>query len=348
MRTTTRAYDGDRIDTLDYLRGFALIGIALVNVLTLLKTGYGSPGSADRYWFVFLNLTVEGRFYAIFSFLFGIGFYIFLSRAKEKGTRSNVLFVRRLLVLMAMGIVHQPFHPGEALLPYAVFGFLLMPFQKLRPAVNVTIALVLLVPAAYYGGKLLLILPLFLLGLAVGQYGVFVQIRQHLRGIRKIQYASGALSVIGVVLQILWMPDQPGAVVADEGTPASLMSGIIIYSFIQTMTGLVMAAFYVTTLIRVLQSERARGWLRPMQAYGRMALTNYLGQTVLLLVAGSLFGWSGNLGVVQTTLVCIGMYAVQMTFSMLWLSVFRMGPLEWCWRILTYGKLPEMRKAKGM
>lgn len=348
MRTMTGAYNGERIDTLDYLRGFALIGIALVNVLTLLKVDSGAPGSADRYWFVLLNLTVEGRFYAIFSFLFGIGFSIFLSRAKEKGARGNVLFIRRLLVLLVMGIVHQPFHPGEALLPYAVFGFMLLPFQKLKPAVNMTIALVLLVPAAFYGGKLLLVLPLFLLGLAAGQYGVFVHIRQHLRGIRSIQYVTGALSAIGLVLQLLWMPAQPGMAIVDEGTRVSLMSRLADYSFIQTMTGLVMAAFYITTLIRALQSERVRRWLRPLQAYGRMALTNYLGQTVLLLMAGSLFGWSGNLGVVQTTLVCIGMYTVQMAFSMLWLSWFRMGPLEWCWRLLTYGKLPEMRKARGM
>ncbi len=75
-----------------------------------------------------------------------------------------------------------------------------------------------------------------------------------------------------------------------------------------------------------------------------MALTNYVGQTVLILVGGYLFDWFGNLGYLQTTLICLGIYVVQMVLSVLWLSVFRIGPLEWIWRLFTYMKITPLQK----
>lgn len=72
-----------------------------------------------------------------------------------------------------------------------------------------------------------------------------------------------------------------------------------------------------------------------------MALTNYVGQTVLILGAGYLFDLYGKVGYVQTTLICLAIYVVQIAFSSLWLSVYKMGPLEWIWSTFTYMSFPQ-------
>ena len=94
-----------RIDTLDYLRGFALLGIILVNIPALLwiKT---PDTSIDIAYNRFLILFVEGKFFSIFSFLFGVGFYIFISRAMAKNNNAYLLFIRRIIILLLIGLVH--------------------------------------------------------------------------------------------------------------------------------------------------------------------------------------------------------------------------------------------------
>ncbi|AOP17377.1 putative 39.9 kDa protein in amylase 3'region [Bacillus licheniformis] len=122
-----------RIDTLDYIRGFALCGIIFMNidVLAMIDSRTGGPIShliAQIKPYVF-----EQRFYVIFSFLFGVGFYLFLSRAEQKNANGHLMFFRRLVALAFFGAIHQLVQPGEALLPYAIFGFILWPFYSMRP-----------------------------------------------------------------------------------------------------------------------------------------------------------------------------------------------------------------------
>jgi uncharacterized membrane protein YeiB len=115
--------NNNRIDILDYLRGFALIGILLVNAPFLLKMDSPSPNSIDASYQRFLYLFVEGRFLQfLLLLLFGIGFYIFITRAKAKNYNAYLLFIRRLVVLLAIGCIHIMFNPDEALAAYAVLG----------------------------------------------------------------------------------------------------------------------------------------------------------------------------------------------------------------------------------
>ena len=97
-----------RIDVLDYLRGFALLGIILVNILPLLAVKLPSQGSADASYQRFLFLFVEGRFYTLFSFLFGVGFYLFISRANAKGEKWFPIVFPAYL-----NFVHLWIHPCE-------------------------------------------------------------------------------------------------------------------------------------------------------------------------------------------------------------------------------------------
>lgn len=73
---------GERINEFDYIRGYALLGITLVNALLLVELPENH--TIDTNYQRFLYLFVEGRFYTIFSFLFGVEFYIFLTRANSK------------------------------------------------------------------------------------------------------------------------------------------------------------------------------------------------------------------------------------------------------------------------
>lgn len=121
-----------RIDELDYIRGFALLGIILVNILALLNIGIPEPNTLDASYQKFLYLFVEGRFFTIFSFLFGLGFYLFISRSFARGEKAYILFTRRLVILLILGVVHSMFHPGEALFFYAIIGIIILPFYKVN------------------------------------------------------------------------------------------------------------------------------------------------------------------------------------------------------------------------
>jgi uncharacterized protein len=274
---------------------------------------------------------------SFFTFLFGVGLYLFLSRAIEKGNNGYILFIRRLIFLLVIGFVHQKFHPGEALLLYVIVGFILLPFYKLKAKINLIIALVTIIPAAFLGGKLLLIL-----GLAAGQYKVFQRLAESKSAIRKLHLTAFVMAAIGFYIQLRLIPEQIFMVI-EEGISSSEIIAMQIYQGTAAFVGLLIALFYVTTLVRAVEHSFMRTLLKPLSAYGQMALTNYLGQTVIVLLAGKFFNLNGMLGPIQTTLLCIGIYFIQMLFSMIWLSFFRMGPMEWIWRIATYWTIPAIR-----
>lgn len=81
-------------------------------------------------------------------------------------------------------------------------------------------------------------------------------------------------------------------------------------------------------------------------AVGRMALTNYLGHSLMAAILFIGLGWFGELARNELYLVVAGMWAVNIVFSMAWLSVFAMGPVEWLWRAGSYGTWPRLLKAR--
>jgi uncharacterized protein len=86
--------------------------------------------------------------------------------------------------------------------------------------------------------------------------------------------------------------------------------------------------------------------LKLFSAPGRMALTNYILQTLLgiLIFYGIGFGMGGTTGLIYVILIALGVYGLEMVFSHFWLKYFNYGPLEWIWRQLTYGKSLPLRK----
>jgi uncharacterized protein len=94
---------------------------------------------------------------------------------------------------------------------------------------------------------------------------------------------------------------------------------------------------------------RARWLTGPLAAAGRLALTHYLAQTLfsITLFYGLGFGLFATLERWQLALICLGVWAFQVGFSVAWLRRYRYGPLEWLWRSMIYGKAQPMRVRGG-
>lgn len=334
-----------RIDTLDYLRGFALLGIILVNIPSLMWIEPPELAN-DIAYSRLLTLFVEGKFFIIFSFLFGIGFYLFISRAQARGEKAYALFSRRLLILLFMGLVHFYFQPGEALTVYAIFGFVALPFYKMRKDINLILGFILLAITAYFGLKILMPFPLILLGLAAGQYHLFENISLHRNKIMLVTIVMGFISMASWFYQWQYVPEP---LVNIQHLPkdqlAAHITNIEQFSLIGLQFSPFASAFYMGTIILLLQSTLFQRLLAPLKAYGRMALTNYLGQTALILLIGHTFGLIGQLRYLESLWICLGIYGCQLLFSKLWLYFFRFGPMEWLWRIGTYWTIPPLRQS---
>ncbi|MGG0670012.1 hypothetical protein ABE073_15965 [Lederbergia citrisecunda] len=117
----------ERIISLDIIRGFALFGILFINVGAFITMHEGVQ-IPDYYGLneiisKLIEIFVEKKFFSIFSFLFGAGFYIFASRAESRGDKPRWRFIRRLLALLLIGIIHFIFFWGSILYAYAFIGF---------------------------------------------------------------------------------------------------------------------------------------------------------------------------------------------------------------------------------
>lgn len=129
----------ERLTALDSLRGFALLGILLMNIVGfgLYFEAYDNPTAAGGAagpnlwtWFV-LHVFAEGQMRCLFSLVFGASAVLFLSRLEGRPDAAD-LYYRRTLWLLAFGIVHSYLlWAGEILYPYAVCGLLLYPFRRM-------------------------------------------------------------------------------------------------------------------------------------------------------------------------------------------------------------------------
>ncbi|ALM28016.1 DUF418 domain-containing protein [Bacillus altitudinis] len=121
----------ERVHFLDIVRGFALMGIILVNYFLIVDSAKGFDMESNDVFHNLVNWFASGKFITLFSFLFGVGFMIFMDRAAQKVDSPNKLFARRLTILLGFGLLHLTFvWIGDILAYYAVAGFLLLFFYK--------------------------------------------------------------------------------------------------------------------------------------------------------------------------------------------------------------------------
>jgi uncharacterized protein len=128
----------ERVEVLDALRGIAIFGMFTVNMTADIwwSDEYQDlePGSADFLALLFVNLLASGKFITIFSFLFGIGFYIQAERRITANSSVVSFWFRRLSGLLIIGVIATACTlPARILMDYAIFGLALLLFYRLPP-----------------------------------------------------------------------------------------------------------------------------------------------------------------------------------------------------------------------
>ncbi len=407
----------DRIHSIDVLRGFALLGILLVNCayfalpqniageMPSLETG----STSELLAWAFVRAFFELKFVALFSFLFGIGFAM-QAKGSTPGDGFKQRYGRRLLLLAIFGALHGVFlFMGDVLLCYSACGVVLLLTQsfssrtKLLLGAGLVLAMIPWMgvlqgletleepvpetqsslelstagpldflsayveqtPAAfaiieqqvfaegpsassiamraaqffvflvfclvYFGWRAL---GFFFLGAAAFEYGLFEpQGLPWLRRMRSIGLGAGIPLTLGATAFSIWSAGHPGPLVAAlDGCLAEL-------------AGLLIPMGFAGAVLLWANDSRNR-LLSSLSAVGRTALTNYIGQSVLM---GFLFyhwglGLYGQASLTQLLLISVGVLGLQLVLSPLWLARFRMGPLEWLWRWATYGQRPAFRR----
>ena len=207
----------------------------------------------------------------------------------------------------------------------------------------------------------------FMLGAWVGRHGWLQHAADYLPGFRRVLWATlPAGLVIGGISQRIFADvltrDLPNDVALDmansmmsgvQGSVAAYLSHWEHWLFVGRTLHLLavplLATGYLCAIVVGLHTKTGRRVLTPFAWSGRMALTNYFGQS--LFYAAVLFGvgpgldLSGRIGASEALAMVIVAYATQVLFSRWWLARFMYGPAEWVWRGLTYGRLPPLTRA---
>ncbi|WP_315712933.1 MULTISPECIES: DUF418 domain-containing protein [unclassified Bradyrhizobium] len=381
----------DRLVSLDILRGLALFGVMAINVVfefrisifqqflpattthetgTIFFGGSLSPKMIDLLWTIIgdspfnraiedgLARAVSMKAFALFSLLFGIGLAMQFDRIAPE--RRIPLLLRRLLVLLAIGILHLTLlWNGDILTEYALAGLLVLPFLFAPGWLVIASSLTLL--GLYFTGWLIPVLPLpsssWMMQHVVDANRIYANGNfPHILAFRLSEISAIAPlhlwifpRTLGLFLAgiVIWrsglLRDMPHhrvmllltalaalAVTIDAGASLATVSLALAYGAL------------ILSAASTIWGARLLGWAAPV---GRMAFTNYLMQSVIFGVVfyGYGLGLFGRLSVSLALGIGVAVYVLQMIASWCWLRLFQFGPIEWLWRSLMYNKLQPMR-----
>ena len=386
----------ERYEFLDVLRGFALVGIILANMISLSLYLYlpaevkarMSTAASDRVLDFLELVLIEAKFYTIFSVLFGVGFSILMTRAEARGLVFRRFFLRRAFVLFVIGLAHAVlFWHNDILEAYALCGALLLVFAGARNRTILSVsALALVAPVAvkawsilprgtftgprdilfehfgftregrlaiwadggyadivalnlgsWFGqtdyvitsGMLFKIYGCFLLGLYIGRNQIHAKLASYAPVLKRVAVLGIA---IGLPLNVAFARTHE--------------SESLLHAVIATFAILPLSAAYVSLVALLWLGAKGRRLLGAFAPVGRMALTNYVGQSVvcMFIFRGVGFGLGGAVGPTWYLPIGLAIYVLQVIASRAWLARFQFGPLEWLWRMLTYGSWVSLAK----
>lgn len=379
---------GGRIAAIDALRGVALLGVLVVNLDTEFRVTFFeqfSPhyaGAVDRLVRAAIGLLVEFKAIAIFSMLFGAGLAIQAATLARHGLVPRLL-VRRLLVLLAFGLVHLLLvWNGDILTGYALAGLLALPFILAPPAVTLAAS-----AAALLSFLLLCCLPSRLFfpdpawmarhvlaaRHAYGQGGFAETLRFRIAEAPRVGIFDAFVfpRTVGLILfgAWAWNSGAIGRIRTGAGPLArtgwiALVSGLLlnwldgagisaplalppaIAPAIDVSAPIVLAIGYAALALRHAPRlpPQLLAWIVPV---GRMAFTNYIAQSVILglLFYGYGLGLLGRVGVASGIGLSLAIYTAQALASRWWLRRHHAGPLEWLWRTAMHGhRQPWLRQ----
>lgn len=317
---------------IDSLRGFAVLGILLVNAIDIISPGMdrilaGGAIVADPVQDA-LYLTVQTRFVPIFVFLFGMSLWIVLDGARNRSQRPGLVLVRRLLGLAVIGGLLMLVYPGNVLLEYAVVGLLMLPVVYFAPRWVTLGAGVVLTGVAYalFGGGLVATPGLILLGAGAAALGL----PRVLETSPKTVAIAFAVAAALTAPALMWQLTAPG-------DPRFTNPGGI--------AGLVMAVLYVTGLALLWHTPARRAIAAVFEPLGRMALTNYVAAAIVMALVAQLWEFGQLTSVAPVVVLALVVIAVQSVLSRLWLKSFVYGPVEWMWRSVTWLRPAALRRS---
>lgn len=390
-----------RIDVLDVLRGFALLGIFLMNIeyfnRSLLEQGAGIPAGTVGMDYIFARGTeifVTGKFWILFSLLFGMGFVVMETQAVLDGRPFFKMYLRRIAALMMFGLLHIGLlWPGDILHSYALVAFIMLWLPVLSSRVSFWLgtgmylmicllallgslvlgfipasehesmltaateksALAKQAAAVYASGDfwqvahqrwqdffymlgtepiiLVAALGIFLMGAGIMRSGRLLDLPAHRNYFFKMMLLCACLAA-SIVLFASQFHGHPGTSSKGLMEQALMMLGSLPFSL-----------FYLAAIAYCMSFTSGIKYLSVLAPAGKMALTNYLMQS--LISSGVFFGYGlgmwGQWGRASLVLFVVLVFVVQVIISHMWLRYFRYGPMEWLWRALTYWTLPPMR-----
>jgi len=351
-----------RISEIDAMRAFALLGICIVHFWNSygLKTGITNSISIDKYINSLIAILLPGRFADIFAVMFGISFFIILS----KPNYSREKFVWRSMILMISGLAVKRIYTYDALFWYGLIGCILPIFYNCRKTVILLLVIFFLAITSILdvqdlGVKLLPsvssvrsdpdipileyisyphslrdylrsiissgifgTLYLFLLGFYLGKIGIIYRLRDYSK--------NGSVLKWGVIYSVLLFLNY----LLNHITSDAFFVDIII-SFIYKIMLLSGAIFYSIIFLKLYFSSGFR-FLTFFESYGKLGLTNYVLQHIIGVFILYSFG-AGLSGILLSykILIAFVVFSLQLACSFYWLKVYKYGPLEWFWRSLT-------------
>jgi uncharacterized protein len=393
----------ERIGSLDVLRGFAVLGILLMNSVcfSMVLAAYENPSVYDDltgggWWtWLTLHLFTDQKFMTIFSVLFGAGVCIFMERAEAKAHDAWQLQLSRMGWLLFIGLVHAYLiWYGDILVSYAVAGVVIAFVRKWKPrtllllglfsTIGITLCINFLFGlmfsywppelleemrsssdltsqqnvseiAAYTGSWFdqlshrvpmslmmhLFFVPMFIFWRAVGL--MLIGMALYRWGILSAKQSVKFYVTMVIVGLLVGLP-----LIGVGVWQKSINGWDPLMHFIDGNWNIVGAVFVAGAWIGLVMLVCKNQWFpfarKALAAVGRMALTNYIGQSLICtyLFYGHGLGWFGQVGRVQLLGIVAAIWIFQIIFSLVWLRFFRFGPLEWAWRSATYMKLQPL------
>ena len=364
-----------RITSLDLIRGVAVLGILLMNAVSFkfgvppyfnLSAG-GSETALDWAVGVLGEIFIDQKFMGLFSLLFGAGMILFIDRAAQRGRRAVMLNLWRNALLLVIGILHYALWIGDVLTVYAVSSVFLIALRKLRnkTLISVGIALFVLSAACAILAQLIAnstgdplsgiwtqgqidtespIPPLFLFGYFLRALGLILIGA----GLYRTGFMNGSMSpkvyrtttivglAVGLPLAAL------GVIVTAAGDYSREIAFI---GQVPNTLGTIPASLGYMSLIIIWNNRVDSAFRRRLRAVGRMALTNYLTQTILgVLLLTMLLGDADWINRAVVLAFVFTVWALQIWWSQAWLDRFLYGPAEWLWRCATYRSIQPLRR----